>query len=141
MNLIPAVNVSADALNAEKIRMSIVAQNIANAHTTRDSSGKVYQRKIVSFESILNPKNASGGIAELARTVRIREISNDLTPGKKIYNPQHPDADADGMVQMPNVEISREMVDLITSSRAYEANLSVIRTARQMAQQALLIGR
>ncbi len=141
MNLIPAVNVSADALNAEKIRMSIVAQNIANAHTTKDSNGKVYQRKIVSFESILDQKSVSGGIAELARTVRIREISNDLTPGKKIYNPQHPDADEDGMVEMPNVEISREMVDLISASRAYEANLSVIKTARQMAQQALLIGR
>ncbi len=141
MNLIPAVNVSADALNAEKIRMSIVAQNIANAQTTRDSSGEVYQRKIVSFESILDNKSASGSVAELGRTVRIGSISNDVTPGKKIYHPQHPDADEDGMVEMPNVEISREMVDLIASSRAYEANLSVIRTARQMAQQAIAIGR
>ncbi len=141
MNLIPAVNVSADALNAEKIRMSVVAQNIANAHTTKGSNGEVYKRKIVSFESILDKNNTSGGIAALARTVRIRAITDDPTPGKKIYNPQHPDADTDGMVEMPNVEISREMVDLITSSRAYEANLSVIKTARQMAHQALLIGR
>ncbi len=141
MNLIPAVNISADALSAEKIRMNIVAQNIANAHTTKDSNGDVYQRKIVSFESIMDSKSTSAESPDMAKTVRIGSISKDTTPGKKIYHPQHPDADEDGMVEMPNVEISREMVDLIAASRAYEANLSVIKTARQMAQQALSIGR
>jgi flagellar basal-body rod protein FlgC len=73
--------------------------------------------------------------------VNVVEIRDDNSPGKKVYRPGHPHADERGMVQMPNVEVTKEMVDLITASRSYEANLTVVRTARQMAQQALRIGR
>ena len=140
MQLIPGIRASADALDAEKIRMDIIAQNIANANTTKDLDGKPYRRKLVEFESVMhhatthNPQGFVEG-------VRVRDIVQDDSPGPKIFNPAHPHADDEGYVRMPNVKVQREMVDLISSSRAYEANLSVIKTARSMARQALSIGR
>lgn len=133
MNLLSGVETTASALNAEKIRMDVVAQNIANAHTTRDVDGHAYKRKVVSFESVLDASGKAG--------VSITQVANDPTPGETVYNPNHPDADKNGMVQMPNVNLANEMVDLMTSSHAYEANLSVIRNAKQMAAKALSIGK
>ena len=138
MNLIPGIDVSAGALNAEKTRLDIVAQNIANAQTTRTPSGGPYQRQIVSFESELVRHVGAG---QPLQTVRVASITPDRTPGQQVYNPQHLDAGPDGMVTMPNVNLSFEMVDLITASRAYEANLSVVKNARQMAMKALDIGK
>jgi flagellar basal-body rod protein FlgC len=137
MNLISGIDITASALNAQKTRLDIVAQNIANAQTTRTPSGGPYQRQVVSFEGEL--VRHSGGIA--LQTVRVGAISADRTPGQQVYNPQHPDAKADGLVTMPNVNLAYEMVDLITASRAYEANLSVAKSARQMAMKALEIGK
>ncbi len=138
MNLISGIDVSAGALNAQKTRLDIVAQNIANAQTTRTPSGAPYQRQVVSFESELLKRSIGGASLQ---TVRIGSISSDRTPGQQVYNPQHPDAGADGTAVMPNVNLSYEMVDLITASRAYEANLSVVKNARQMAMKALEIGK
>jgi flagellar basal-body rod protein FlgC len=118
--------------------MNVVAENIANANTTRDSNGQPYQRKIVSFETVLSGATSAGDSP--VRLVHVAGVSRDPTEGKMVYNPQHPDANDQGMVLMPNVETSREMVDLIVSSRAYEANLQVARASRQMAKQALTIG-
>lgn len=129
---------TAGALNAQKTRLDIVAQNIANAQTTRTPSGAPYQRQIVSFESELVRRTGGGPSLQ---SVRIAAIAPDRTPGQQVYNPQHPDAGADGLVTMPNVNLSYEMVDLITASRAYEANLSVVKNARQMALKALQIGK
>ena len=137
MNLISGVNITGSALNAEMIRMDVIAQNIANAHTTKGADGKVYQRKVVSFESILD-KSSVGAAA--TQGVRVGKISPDQTKGETIYNPSDPSADKNGNVEMPNVNIATEMVDLVGSSRAYEANLSVIRNAKQMASKALTIG-
>jgi flagellar basal-body rod protein FlgC len=137
MNLISGIDVTASALNAQKTRLDIVAQNIANAQTTRTPDGKPYQRQIVSFESELVRR--AGGAS--LQSVRIAAIDADRTPGQQVYNPQHPDAGADGLVTMPNVNLSYEMVDLITASRAYEANLSVAKSARQMAMRTLEIGK
>lgn len=140
MNLIPALNVTADALSAEKTRLEVIGENIANLQTTRGADGRPYQRKVVSFETQL--QQATGGDDSRRLTsVRVASITPDTTPGQSIYNPSHPHADGNGMVRMPNVNLSREMVDLIAASRTYEANLSVVRTARQMAQRALQIGR
>jgi flagellar basal-body rod protein FlgC len=140
MNILPAIDITSDALAAEKIRLEVVGQNIANAQTTRGPNGLPYQRKVVSFETEL--RNVAGDIGgHRVEGLRVSSITNDPTPGPRVYNPGHPDADNSGMVQMPNVNLSREMVDLITASRAYEANLSVVRTARQMATRALQIGR
>lgn len=139
MNLISGIDVTAGALNANKTRLDIVAQNIANAQTTRTPNGGAYQRQVVSFEAELI-KRAGGGGPSL-QSVRVGGISTDRTPGQQVYNPQHPDASGDGMVTMPNVNLSYEMVDLITASRAYEANLAVAKSARQIAMKTLEIGK
>ena len=138
MNLISGIDITASALNAQKTRLDIVAQNIANAQTTRTPEGGPYQRQVVSFESELVKQMDNG---QPLQTVRISGITPDRTPGQKVYNPQHPDAGPDGFVTMPNVNLSFEMVDLITASRAYEANLSVVKNARTMAMKALDIGK
>jgi flagellar basal-body rod protein FlgC len=138
MNLISGIDVTSGALNAQKTRLDIVAQNIANAQTTRTANGTPYQRQVVSFESELIRRTGGGPSLQ---GVRVAGIQPDRTPGQQVYNPQHPDAGADGLVMMPNVNLSYEMVDLITASRAYEANLSVVKNAKQMALKALEIGK
>lgn len=141
MNFISGIDVTAGALNAQKTRLDIVAQNIANAQTTRTPSGGPYQRQVVSFESELVRRTGGALGGSALQSVRIANISPDRTPGQQVYNPQHPDAGPDGLVMMPNVNLSYEMVDLITASRAYEANLSVVKNSRQMAMQTLNIGK
>lgn len=138
MNIISGIDVTAGALTAQKTRLDIVAQNIANAQTTRGPDGLPYQRKTVSFETEL--LRHTGGAAAL-QSVHVGKIGTDTTPGARIYDPQHADAGADGYVIMPNVNMAFEMVDLMSASRAYEANLSVVKTARQMALKALDIGK
>ena len=135
MNFITGIQATSSALSAEKVRMDVVAQNIANAHTTKDVDGQAYRRKVVTFETLLGAGNGSGG------GVKVSAISADTHPGEKVYNPHHPHADKDGMVTMPNVNPAIEMVDLLSASRAYEANLAVARNARQMATKALSIGK
>lgn len=134
MNFLTGIQATASALNAEKVRLDVVAQNIANAHTTRDTDGNAYQRKVVTFESLLSDKAGKSG-------VKVGQITGDPSKGELIYSPQHPHANADGFVQMPNVNVAMEMVDMLSASRAYEANLAVARNARQMAAKALTIGR
>src|SRR3954469_14210614 len=99
MNLISGIDVTAGALSAQKTRLDIVAQNIANAQTTRTPNGGPYQRQVVSFESELIRR--SGGVT--LQTVKVGSIAPDRTPGQQVYNPQHPDAGPDGLVTMPNV--------------------------------------
>ena len=140
MNLISGIDITAGALNAQKTRLDIVAQNIANAQTTRTPNGGPYQRQVVSFETeLMRQQAASGGPA--LQGVKVATVATDHSPGVRVYNPQHPDAGPDGFVTMPNVNLSYEMVDLITASRAYEANLSVVKSARQMAMKTLEIGK
>jgi flagellar basal-body rod protein FlgC len=141
MNLISGIDVTAGALNAQKTRLDVVAQNIANAQTTRGTDGLPYQRQVVSFEAELLRRTGAAAGAPGLQTVRIAGIEADRTPGQQVYNPQHPDAGPDGLVTMPNVNLAYEMVDLITASRAYEANLSVVKQARQMAMKTLEIGK
>lgn len=141
MNLIPSLSITGDALNSQRVRMDIVAQNIANAQTTRDVDGKAYQRKIVSFEAVMDKANGSDNATAGVKTVRVSGITADPSPGDRIFNPSHPDADKDGMVEMPNIKMAQEMVDLISSSRSYEANLAVARNSKTMAEAALRIGR
>jgi flagellar basal-body rod protein FlgC len=139
INVLSGIDITSSALNAEKTRMDVVAQNIANAQTTRGADGKAYQRKFVAFETVL--KAAGGAYDSHAGGVKIATVKSDETPGPMVYNPQHPDANEQGMVQMPNVNLAFEMVDLISSTRAYEANLAVVKNAKQMAHKALNIGR
>ena len=138
----PGIDSTSSALQAEKLRMDIIGQNIANAHTTRGPDGKPYQRQTVQFESkILELGRDQNGKMQTAQGVNIRNILTDETPGNLVYNPGHPDADEKGHVRLPNVNLTHEMVDLISASRSYEANLQVVRTSKQMAQQAMKIGK
>lgn len=139
MNLISGIDITAGALNAQKTRLDIVAQNIANTNTTRTPGGGPYVRQVVSFETEMMRRSSGGGPA--LQSVKVGTISADRTPGQQVYDPQHADATAEGLVKMPNVNLSYEMVDLITASRAYEANLSVVKNARQMAMKTLDIGK
>ena len=138
INILPGADSAASALQAEKVRMEVISQNIANANTTRTDKGGPYQRQVVRFETIMaNQFDPYSAKAE----VRVAGIETDNRPFKIMHQPGHPDADADGMVRYPNVNVHEEMADLIASSRAMEANLSIIRTARQMAMQTLAIGK
>ena len=141
MELITGLGATGSALNAQKTRLDLIAQNIANAQTTRSADGGPYQRQVVTFEAQLANRLARAGQSAGPTGVKVASISNDPTTGQKIYDPRHPDADVQGMVAMPNVNVSTEMVDLITASRTYEANLSVVKAARQMAQKTIDIGR
>lgn len=139
MNLLSGIDITAGALNAQKTRLDMVAQNIANAQTTRTPNGGPYQRQVVSFETELVRREGLSGPA--LQSVKVANVTVDRTPGQQVFNPQHPDAGPDGLVTMPNVNLSYEMVDLITASRAYEANLAVVKNARQMAVKTLQIGK
>lgn len=143
MSLIAGLDIISGGLNAQKTRLDVVAQNIANAQTTRGPDGQPYQRQIVSFETELSKRTGVGlnaGTTQL-QGVRVAKIGKDNTPGERLYDPQHPHADANGLVTMPNVNLAHEMVDLISATRVYEANLSVAKNARQMAMKILEIGR
>ena len=129
------------ALDAEQTRLDVISQNIANAHTTRDVDGKPYQRKVVVFETALqNAMDGTGSNGTLP-SIQVARIENVKRPPLQVYDPGNPEADAHGMVSMPNVNIHEEMADLISASRTYEANLAVVKNARSMAMSTLAIGR
>lgn len=139
MELIPGVNAISDALAAEKLRLELVTENIANAHTTKGPDGKPFRRKIAVFESYL-PKPEAVGEKNMP-TVQLKSVIEDQTPGAKVYDPSHPHADKSGMVEMPNVQLSKEMVDMMVASRAYEANLKSFKMVRTMVQDTLQLGK
>jgi len=120
--------------------MDVISQNIANANTSHGLDGKPYQRQQVVFETVLEQQQ-SGAPGGAPQTIRVARISPDDRPPRLLYQPGHPDADAQGMVAEPDINIHEEMADLITSSRTFEANLAVIKNARQMALQTLSIGK
>ena len=126
MGLFDALNVSASGMSAERLRMDVIASNLANANTTRGANGLPYRRQ----EVILQERSASFG--EVLGGVMVAGIVDDPTPPRRVYDPGHPDADKDGYVTMPNVNPVTEMVDLITSSRGYEANVTAMNAAKQM---------
>jgi len=141
INLLTGIDCTASALDAERVRMDVVAGNIANANVTKDVDGKPYQRKEVVFESVLRAKQDSDAPDAGVETVRVARVLKDSRPPRMVYNPGHPDANAQGMVATPNINIHEEMVDMIASSRSYEANLAVVKNARSMAIQALSIAK
>ena len=139
INMMPGAASAASALQAEKVRMEVISQNIANASTTSTPEGGPYMRQVVRFETIMaNQFDPNSAVQE----VRVAGIENDARPHRLVFQPGHPDADQKtGMVKYPNVSVHEEMADLIASSRTIEANLVIIRTARQMAMQTLAIGK
>ncbi|GFR36146.1 flagellar basal body rod protein FlgC [Thermobrachium celere] len=138
-NIFSGMRISASGLSAERIRMDIISNNIANIETTRTENGGPYKRKIVTFKENLN--SSINKLDSKYNGVKVDKIIEDNSPLKKVYNPSHPDADKDGYVMMPNVNILNEMVDLITATRAFEANVTAFNSQKQMALKALEIGR
>lgn len=148
MNFGSSFGISASALTAQRLRMDIISSNIANAETTRASvvDGKAvpYRRKLAvletsqgdSFSNILNSQMGGG-----SEGVKVKAIIDDTSPLKPVYNPSHPDADVNGYVYMPNVDITKEMVDMLSASRSYEANVTMLNASKSMVVKALEIGR
>ena len=129
-------------MNAERIRMDVISQNIAHANNTaRGPDGNPYQRQQVVFETLLDQRLRPGSHGAMPEGVIVGRIAADPTPPRQIFNPEHPDADAEGFVAMPDINVHREMVDLIAASRAFEANLAVMKHSRSMAIQTLGIGK
>lgn len=148
MAFLNAMNISASALTAQRMRLDIAAENIANINTTRTESGEPYRRKMVVFE----PIEQSSFQAVLNRTsrlrssrhgggVRVSEIVEDTRDFKMVYNPSHPDANENGYVEMPNVDLLKETVDSMEASRAYDANVTAFNAIKTMATKGLEIGK
>lgn len=136
------MRISASGLSAERLRMDTIASNIANVSTTRGENGQPYRRKIAVFEENLqqaiNPQD--GQTEENLLGVKAVGIKEDQSPFKKEYDPGNPDADKDGYVSMPNVDVLNEMADMISASRSYEANVTAIDAEKSMFNKALQIG-
>ncbi|HZK70188.1 MAG TPA: flagellar basal body rod protein FlgC [Clostridia bacterium] len=145
MEFLNSLNIGGSALTAQKLRMDIISQNIANADTTRTQSGGPYKRKMVvltsrdgaSFSSLLN----KAGNDPKYYGVSVTNIIEDNEGFKPVYNPSHPDADANGYVMMPNVDTTKEMVDMISATRSYEASVTAFNAVKLMATKALDIGK
>jgi len=140
-------DISASALTAQRLRLDVIASNIANAESTRagyvDGKFVPYRRKEVvlaptqtPFRNVLDDQ-LGGGV----QGVQVASIKEDSTPFKQVYNPAHPDADANGMVYMPNVDLLKEMVDMISASRSYEANVTALNASKAMFMKSLELGR
>ena len=146
MSLFNALDVSGSGLSAERLRMDVTAENLANAQTTRGADGQPYRRKEVILQqadgggfggALSTALGAGGGTVSKgasgpARGVEVAGIAEDTLPNRQVYDPGHPDANAEGYVEMPNVDPVTEMVDLIAASRAYEANVTAMQTAKTM---------
>lgn len=152
MRFLSSIDISASGMTAQRLRMDTIASNIANVESTRTSEGQgPYRRQVVVFESkgkllpqrgfseVLNQKmqNTTAGV----RVKEIRALSDEEAPFRKVYDPSHPDADESGYVSYPNVNIVEEMINMISSSRALEANSKVIESSKAMAMKAMEIGR
>lgn len=148
MNILDSLNISASGLSAERLRMDVISSNIANANSTRTAKGGPYRRQIALLapdELSNNGFKAALGHArerELScEGVRVVKIIRDPSPTKKVYEPKHPDASSDGYVEYPNVDVMKEMVEMITASRAYEANITTLNATKSMFMKTLEIGR
>lgn len=142
--LFKSINTSASGLTAQRLRMDIIANNIANVNTTRTKEGGPYKKQ----KPIFMPRGAKFEVPfprkrltqKIGDGVRVVGIEHDTSDPRLVYDPKHPDANKDGYVAYPNVEVVREMVDMISASRAYEANVSVISASKGMFTKALTIG-
>ena len=141
MNLNDITDIAASGLSAQRLRLAVTASNIANAETTRTPGGGPYQRRDPIFRSESSVGPFSSRLDRAIRQVDIKRIALDDSPSITRFDPGHPDANEEGFVEMPNVDIVREMSNLMSASRSYEANLVSIRKVRAIAEAALRIGR
>jgi flagellar basal-body rod protein FlgC len=141
ISYLPGMDSAGSALDAERMRLNVIASNLANAQTTRGTDGQPYRRQLVVFESVLSKHldSAQGPNTSPTVQVKAKHITETQNPFRTVHMPGHPDADEKGMVLMPNINVAEEMVDMITASRSMEANVQIITTAKQMMQKALEI--
>lgn len=144
-NVFSAMNISATGMTAQRTRLDVISQNIANVNTTRDADGNVYRRKSVIFEEknyVSFHDTLIHATGTLGKGVKISEIFEDTEEaGKLVYDPSHPDANEDGYVMYPNVNTVTEMTDMIDASRSYEANVTAFNASKNMELKALDIGK
>ena len=145
MDFMSALDISASGMKAQRTYMNVISMNLANAKTTRTSEGGPYRRKTVAFAAtpIANPFDSAMQDAESRelKGVTVRGIVNDKRPMKKVLEPGHPDADKDGYVSYPDINVVEEMANMITTMRSYEANVQAIQDTKAMFTKALQIGR
>ncbi len=147
MSLLGSMNTSATALTAQTLRMDVISENIANVNTTRTADGGAYKRKTVVFQEIGEQRPFSQLFSEVYGSdangtgVKVSEIATDAKEGALVYDPTHPDANADGYVEQANVNIVQEMTDMISASRSYEANVTAMNATKAMIAKTLEIGK
>jgi flagellar basal-body rod protein FlgC len=138
------MSISASALTATRLRMDVIAENMANSSTTRTEDGGPYRRKYVVFQERTNDRDFASFFnrsRKMPGGVRVVHIGEDMSEFKYDYNPTHPDADENGYVRLPNVEVVQEMVDMMAAYRAYEANITALNAFKDMAVKTLEIGK
>ncbi len=145
MDLMTALKISSSGMSAQRTWMNVLAENLANVNTTRTQEGGPYRRKTVIFETVPYAGNFEDLLAsfldDTVSKVKVSDIVNDGRDFKEVYDPGHPDADERGIVMYPNISIVEEMVNMLTATRSYEANASVIKSIRAMAMKTLEIAR
>jgi len=142
MTLLSAMDISTSGLSAEKLRMEIIAQNIANIETTKTNGGGPYRRKVTVFKEVLQQNiQEDSGSNFAGQGVEVDKIVADKADPIMVYDPGHPDANKDGFVAKPNINLADEMVDSISASRAYAANVTILNATKSLAIKALTIGR
>lgn len=147
MSFFNSLDISASGLTAQRLRMDLISQNLANANTTRTEDGTPYRRKVLVFQQRGGDRPFSEYLTDAGKAkigtggVRVLRVAEDQTPLKRVYDPANPDADKEGYVSMPNVDVTTEMINMISASRSYEANISALNAAKSMAMKALEIGR
>lgn len=143
MSIFGAIDAAASGMTAERLRLDVISNNIANVNTTRSADGGPYRRQFVVFEPRPGDGSFSGAMSRQLQLngVRVSGVKKDDSPPRLVYEPGHPDADSEGYVRMPNINIVTEMVDMMTASRAYEANVTAVNVAKSMMLKALEIGK
>lgn len=140
MDFFTAFNVSASGLSAQRVRMNVVSSNLANVNSIETSQGGPYRRQDVIFEAAPTETSFRDILKEKIKTVAVADVIDDRRPFRTVYEPYHPNADKNGYVHYPNVNVIEEMVNMISASRSYEANVSAIKATKSMAMKALEIG-
>lgn len=138
-----SMRISASGLSAERLRLDTIASNIANVTTTRGENGQPYRRKVAVFQANLDNElnKTTGKYEDRLLGVKAVGVEEDKSPLRRVYDPTHPDADAEGYVNMPNVNILNEMADMIAATRSYEANVNAMNSEKGMFMKALEIGK
>jgi len=145
MDFFDAIDASSSGLSAQRLRMNLISGNLANVNTTRTREGGPYRRKEAIFAAQPLEKSFKKVLADRQKKqlsiVKVSRVIEDSNPPVMKYDPQHPDADKKGYVAMPNINVMEEMVNMISATRGYEANVSALKAAKEMASRALEIGK